>query len=286
MEGHRLGDKKSLEGSLCKITGIPAEALQGCPLESFHIDERMAWAKFRKTTEPEDKAYCLLGILGIHMPTSYGEGTEKAMQRLYDEVQLIGTAPCSIPFSRNLQFVDRESQLAELEAWLSQGRQSTVIDITGAGGTGKSQLALELAYVTMEKNKSCAVFWIDASDADSLVRIAQKLSISGWDNEDTNVIMLVKQHLSIGTGKKCMLVFDNADNVSLGQASLSSTPVLNLTDYLPQSELGSTILTTTDNNTAKILAKRYVMELPNMTPDTAQTMLEKHMNTSTPTSEG
>ena len=77
LEGHRLGDKKSLEGSLCKITGIPAEALQGCPLESFHVDERMAWAKFRKTTEPEDKAYCLLGILGIHMPTSYGEGTEK-----------------------------------------------------------------------------------------------------------------------------------------------------------------------------------------------------------------
>lgn len=205
-------------------------------------------------------------------------------------MQLIGTAPCSIPFSRNLQFVGRESQLADLEAWLSQGRQSTVIAITGAGGTGKSQLALELAYVTMEKDKSCAVFWIDTSDTDSLhqayVRIAQKLSLSGWENEDTNFKMLVKLHLSRGTGQRWMLVFDNADNVSLGQASLSSTPVLNLTDYLPQSELGSTILTTTDNNTAKILAKRYVMELPNMTPDTAQTMLEKHMNTSTPTSEG
>ena len=53
LEGHRLGDKKSLEGSLYEITRTPTEALQGCPLESFRIDERIAWSKFQRTTEPE-----------------------------------------------------------------------------------------------------------------------------------------------------------------------------------------------------------------------------------------
>ena len=107
----------------------------------------------------------------------------------------------------------------------------------------------------MEKDNSCAVFWIDASDVGSLhqayIRIAQKLSISGWDNEDADIKMLVRLHLSRALGKKWMLVFDNADNSNLGQASLSSTPFPNLTDYLPQSELGSIILTKTDSDTAK-----------------------------------
>jgi AAA+ ATPase superfamily predicted ATPase len=51
-----------------------------------------------------------------------------------------------IPFPRNAHFIGRESQLAELEKKLF-ARQSTVkIAITGPGGVGKTQLALELAY--------------------------------------------------------------------------------------------------------------------------------------------
>jgi hypothetical protein len=81
-EGHRLGDKRSLEQLVHEATSIPVKALQGCPLVNFSAPDRMAWAKTRETTEPEDSAYCLLGILDVLLPTFHGEGKEKALRRL------------------------------------------------------------------------------------------------------------------------------------------------------------------------------------------------------------
>jgi hypothetical protein len=83
--GNRLGDKKSLEGQLHKITRIPVSALQGTPLSEFSFDERISWAQGRETKREEDEAYSLLGILDISMPVIYGEGREKALRRLKRE---------------------------------------------------------------------------------------------------------------------------------------------------------------------------------------------------------
>ena len=81
--GLRLGDKKSLEQAVHKATGIPVQALQHHPLSDFSVQQRMSWAETRKTTRKEDRAYCLWGIFGIHMPLIYGEGDE-AMVRLQE----------------------------------------------------------------------------------------------------------------------------------------------------------------------------------------------------------
>ncbi|KAK5077425.1 hypothetical protein LTR70_010265 [Exophiala xenobiotica] len=287
-EGRRLGDKRSLEQLVHEITSIPVKALQGCPLENFSVPERMAWAKPRKTTEPEDSAYCLLGILGVHIPTSYGEGEEKALRRLHDELEATSTTLSIIPFSRNLQFVGRESQLTELEAKLFGDKQYTTIAITGAGGTGKSQLALELAYRTKRKNPSCSVFWIDASDIDSLHQayssIAQKLDVPGWDDEKADIKQLVKLYLR-KSARQWLLIFDNADNENLGSTGLSTPRSANLIDYLPQSKLGSIIFTTTNGDIAKTVATQNIIELQEMTPDSAQMMLENHITSSVLTSE-
>jgi hypothetical protein len=53
--GNRLGDKKSLEEQLHKITGISVSALQGSPLSTFSFDERISWAQKRETKREEDK---------------------------------------------------------------------------------------------------------------------------------------------------------------------------------------------------------------------------------------
>jgi hypothetical protein len=60
-------------------------ALQGGPLSSFSVAERMAWATNRVTTRIEDKAYCLFGIFDVNMPLLYGEG-DKAFRRLKKEI--------------------------------------------------------------------------------------------------------------------------------------------------------------------------------------------------------
>ncbi|OCK73957.1 kinesin light chain 3 [Lepidopterella palustris CBS 459.81] len=288
-EGRRIGDKRSLEQLIHEITSIPVEALQNCPLDGFTISERLKWAENRETTEEEDKVYCLLGILDILMPTSYGEGKEKAWRRLQIEVEAASSAPSIIPFSQNNRFVGREPQLAELEARLFGGNQTTMMAITGPAGTGKSQLALELAYKTRQKNKRCSVFWIDASDMDSLYRsyasIAQKLDVCGWDDEKADIKQLVKLHLSRESARQWLLIFDSTNDINLGSSGVSTAQAANLINYLPQSELCSIIFTTTNSDIAKRLASENIVELGEMAPDTAQRMLENYLDTSVSRSE-
>jgi hypothetical protein len=84
--GDRLGDKRTLELQIYEITGIPVMALRGTPLSQFDIDDRLLWAKTRQTTREEDKAYSLFGIFDIQIPLLYGEGRDKALKRLREEI--------------------------------------------------------------------------------------------------------------------------------------------------------------------------------------------------------
>ena len=86
-EGERLGDKSSLMQEIHDITGISIQALQGCPLTEFSVDERLLWAKERETKREEDAAYSLLGIFDIYMPLIYGEGRQRALRRLRREIR-------------------------------------------------------------------------------------------------------------------------------------------------------------------------------------------------------
>ena len=85
--GTYLGSKVSLEQEIHEITKIPIKALRKYRLEEFSIDDRMSWAKKRRTTVEEDKAYCLLGIFGVFLPPIPGEGEEHAIRRLRKEIE-------------------------------------------------------------------------------------------------------------------------------------------------------------------------------------------------------
>jgi Heterokaryon incompatibility protein (HET) len=87
-DGKRLGDKKSLEVEIHEITGIPMKAFQGKrELSDFPVADRIAWAERRETTRKEDLAYSILGIFNVSMPLIYGEGRERALKRLLEEVE-------------------------------------------------------------------------------------------------------------------------------------------------------------------------------------------------------
>lgn len=89
-KGKRLGDRNSLAQQVHNITGIPFNALKGSPLSSFTVEERMSWARERKTKRGEDKAYSLMGIFGLHMVPIYGEGEEEAFRRLCKKINQRG----------------------------------------------------------------------------------------------------------------------------------------------------------------------------------------------------
>jgi Heterokaryon incompatibility protein (HET) len=80
--GELLGSKESRAQQIHQITGIDIKALQGNSLSDFSINKRISWATGRETKVEEDAAYCLLGILDIHMAVIYGEGRQSAFDRL------------------------------------------------------------------------------------------------------------------------------------------------------------------------------------------------------------
>ncbi|KAK4090734.1 hypothetical protein Purlil1_4870 [Purpureocillium lilacinum] len=87
-----LGDKTGLRRQLRDITRIADAVLaggddeEGPPLDLAAVPacNKLAWAAGRRTTRPEDEAYCLLGLLGVAMPLLYGEGAERAFRRVME----------------------------------------------------------------------------------------------------------------------------------------------------------------------------------------------------------
>jgi hypothetical protein len=73
-------------GLIIEITGIPkAVLIKTLPLSKVSAACKFSWAALRLTTRVEDKAYCLMGLLGVNMPLLYGEGDD-AFVRLQGEV--------------------------------------------------------------------------------------------------------------------------------------------------------------------------------------------------------
>lgn len=64
-EGQLLGTKLELAQLMYEVSDIPIEILLNRKqLDDYSIYYRITWGDNRKTKEPEDKVYCLLGILG------------------------------------------------------------------------------------------------------------------------------------------------------------------------------------------------------------------------------
>ncbi|KAK1238238.1 hypothetical protein MKX08_002817 [Trichoderma sp. CBMAI-0020] len=293
-DDRRLGDKRSLEQQIHEITGIAVKALRENDLSQFDTEERFKWAEKRQTTEEEDWAYCLLGIFGISMPVLYGEGKANAIYRLRKEItEAMGrnlshhrakNRVWMVPFDQNFSFTGRDFELQRVRQLLFTGRQTVKVAITGLGGVGKTQLALELAYRIRAENEDCSVLWIPATSKESLeqayLHAARQLSIPGWEDDKADVKKLVQDYLSGDGAGQWLLVIDNADDISMwiDQPTRDSSRLI---DYLPKSQYGSIIFTTRDKKAAVKLAgpaSRNVVEISELDESGAKQLLQKYLS--------
>ena len=81
----QIGTKATMHQGISKVTGIPPAVLITGDLSHASAAQKMSWAAKRKTSVTEDRAYCLMGLFGVHMPMIYGEG-ERAFIRLQEEI--------------------------------------------------------------------------------------------------------------------------------------------------------------------------------------------------------
>jgi hypothetical protein len=81
-----FGTKNGLADVISRITNINVTLLKNQrSLDEFSCAQKMSWAAFRQTTRPEDRAYSLLGLFNITLPSVYGEG-HQAFLRLQEAI--------------------------------------------------------------------------------------------------------------------------------------------------------------------------------------------------------
>ena len=79
-----IGTKDTLDQLISEVTVIDFDAYES---GNASVAQKMSWAAGRQTTRVEDRAYCLMGLFGVHMPHLYGEG-EGAFLRL--QIAILG----------------------------------------------------------------------------------------------------------------------------------------------------------------------------------------------------
>ncbi|RDW59053.1 hypothetical protein BP5796_11977 [Coleophoma crateriformis] len=188
-----------------------------------------------------------------------------------------------VPFSRNKNFVGRESYLNELLTEFQPRYLITTcpwIALDGLGGVGKTQIALQFAYRVQEISPECSVFWVQAIDTtsfnNSYREIAQKLEIPGLDDDKKDVKQLVFAALQ-DLPSPWLLIIDNADDYAVldnvGNRTSSST----LIEYLPRHGNGAILFTTRDHKAATKLAEAHVIRVREMSRDESTRLLRNSL---------
>lgn len=127
--------------------------------------------------------------------------------------------PWNVPHLRNLYFTGRESTLTHLHTTLSYrvtGSFISYIALSGLGGVGKTQCAVEYAY--RYRSEYNAVLWVQADSHKSLVsdfvRLAELLNLPEKDESDSRQITNAVK-LWLQTHAHWLLILDNADDLEM-----------------------------------------------------------------------
>jgi tetratricopeptide (TPR) repeat protein len=125
--------------------------------------------------------------------------------------------PWNVPYRRNPYFSGRDTLLEQVHAAFAVDEPGIVTPaLTGLGGSGKTQIALEYAYRYQEEYK--AVFWLQAETRDQLLsdvtQLAALLDLPERNESDqARVVAAVRDWLEEEQG--WLLVLDNADDMKL-----------------------------------------------------------------------
>ncbi|KAJ9296192.1 hypothetical protein DTO271G3_5333 [Paecilomyces variotii] len=181
-----------------------------------------------------------------------------------------------IPFARNLDFVGRQDEIHRLEDWISMPDGPRKLAITGLGGVGKTQVALELAYRIRDREPECSIFWIPCISYETIEQactaIAQEVGFQ--DANPAELKELLNAYFRRTNGK-WLLIFDNADDMDIWTKDSNAASAL--TDSLPSNAQGHVIFTTRNRKVAVKLASSHVIHVPELDKKTGIEFVGKYL---------
>ena len=143
----------------------------------------------------------------------------------------------NVPYHRNVCFTGREEILAQLHDNFSKGKTVALKQpphaISGLGGIGKTQIAIEYAW--RYENEYKAVLWVSATSPDvlvsELVQLAKWLNLPEWKEQNPKECLeAVIRWLQ--SNRDWLLIVDSADDIEM------------VSKFLPMLEKGHILLTT------------------------------------------
>ncbi len=166
----------------------------------------------------------------------------------------------NVPYPHSPFFIGREALLAHLYAILHHEKAAALTQaISGLGGIGKTQLAVEYAYLNRDKYQY--ILWTTATTYETLftdfVTLAELLDLPEKASQDQIItVNAVKWWLE--RSSHWLLIIDNADDLEL------------IRDFLPTRGKGHVILTTRSQATG---ALAQPLEVTNLEQDDAAVFL-------------
>src|ERR1051326_1615722 len=183
-----------------------------------------------------------------------------------------------LPFLRNRQFVGRSAELDTLKRKLLVDKDCQKMAISGLGGIGKTQVALEFAYHVKERCQEFSIFWVQALSMETFeqgcMEVARALGLQQLRESEEDVRKVVQQWLCGKHVGKWLLIVDNADDLDLLRGCEQAEGLLG---FLPESEDGLTIFTTRHAGVAQHLVGSDVVEIEKMEAQETIDLLEKSL---------
>ncbi len=132
-----------------------------------------------------------------------------------------------VPYARNPYFTGRKAFLHQLYRQLHAEHHVALTQrhvLSGLGGIGKTQTALE--YIYLFRHEYHSIFWINAETSEMLMSdylaLAHLLQLAERNSSDQRILReAVKRWFQISSG--WLLVFDNVENLELLQLVLPDT---------------------------------------------------------------
>ncbi|RDW65098.1 hypothetical protein BP6252_10749 [Coleophoma cylindrospora] len=198
------------------------------------------------------------------------------------------TGPASfftVPFMRNRNLCGREDIIWELQKSISNPGEHVRVALVGLGGVGKTQIALEYAYLTRQNQPDTSVFWVNGNSytrfQQDYMQIATAANIPGIDDPKADILRLTYEWLQSNESGRWIMVLDCADDLDIYLGTPTRSPEVHvaLSAYLPRNPNGSILVTTRNQEVAKNLVSfaDNIIAISPMRQIEALEMLQKTM---------